>query len=221
MTVFTQLADRLMIHQGMNKSQARDRALELLKIVQIPDPERRLDEYPHQLSGGMAQRVGIAMALSCNPKLLIADEPTTALDVTVQGQILDLLLSLQKQFGMAILFITHDLGVIAEIADRVAVMYAGEVVETGTAEQLFKKPSHPYTNALLETLPHHGRAEGKLPVIDGLVPPPSSWPTGCRFHPRCAYAIDKCSIDNGQLPLENCGNGQLARCIRLDEINVA
>ncbi|MFK7805160.1 MAG: dipeptide/oligopeptide/nickel ABC transporter permease/ATP-binding protein, partial [Anaerolineae bacterium] len=177
MTVFTQLADRLRIHEGMNKQQSRDRALELLKIVQIPDPERRLDEYPHQLSGGMAQRVGIAMALSCNPKLLIADEPTTALDVTVQGQILDLLVQLQKQFGMAVLFITHDLGVIAEIADRVAVMYAGEIVETGAADGLFVQPKHPYTNALLATLPHHGRAEGKLPVIDGLVPPPSSWPS--------------------------------------------
>lgn len=218
MTVATQIIDRLRIHLGMTPAEARSRALELLTIVQIPDPERRLDEYPHQLSGGMAQRVGIALALACNPSLLIADEPTTALDVTVQGQILDLLRGLQERLGMAILFITHDLGVIAEIADRVAVMYAGEVVEVGTTEEVLSAPKHPYTKALLETLPHHGRAEGRLPVIDGIVPPPSAWPTGCRFHPRCAHAVAECS--DGMVELSPCGAGRFARCIRLDEIDV-
>ncbi len=217
MTIFAQLADRLYIHEGLSKQQAKDRALELLTTVQIPDPERRLDEYPHQLSGGMAQRVGIAMALSCNPKLLIADEPTTALDVTVQGQILDLLSDLQEKLGMAILFITHDLGVIAEIADRVAVMYAGEIVETGSSDQLFKQPKHPYTNALLETLPHHGRSDGKLPVIDGLVPPPSAWPAGCRFHPRCVFTTEQCATQDVQLV--SSGEHRLSRCIRLGEID--
>ena len=218
MTVATQIIDRLRIHLGLRGADARNRAKELLTMVQIPDPERRLDEYPHQLSGGMAQRVGIALALACNPSLLIADEPTTALDVTVQGQILDLLHGLQERLGMAILFITHDLGVIAEIADRVAVMYAGEVVEVGTTEEVLSAPKHPYTKALLETLPHHGRAEGRLPVIDGIVPPPSAWPTGCRFHPRCAHAVADCS--DGMVELSPCGAGRFARCIRLDEIDV-
>lgn len=218
MTVATQMIDRLTIHEGMSKTAARERALELLKIVQIPDPERRLDEYPHQLSGGMAQRVGIALALSCNPKLLIADEPSTALDVTVQGQILDLLGELQAEFGMAILFITHDLGVVAEIADRVAVMYAGEVVEVGQVRDVFEQPSHPYTKALLETLPHHGRSEGKLPVIDGIVPPPSAWPSGCRFHPRCQFAVEACK--SGDVALTAVSPNRQARCLRLDEIKL-
>ena len=218
MTIANQLIDRLVIHEGLSKVDARQRALELLTTVQMPDPDRRLDEYPHQLSGGMAQRVGIAMALACNPKLLIADEPTTALDVTVQGQILDLLAKLQQEFGMAVLFITHDLGVVAEIADRVAVMYAGEVIEMGAVRDTFDQPSHPYTKALLETLPHHGRTEGKLPVIDGIVPPPSAWPSGCRFHPRCQFAVEKCG-EAGQIPLSQI-DGRQSRCIRLDEIKL-
>ena len=151
--------------------------------------------------------------------VLIADEPTTALDVTVQGQILDLLAQLQEEFGMAVLFITHDLGVVAEIADRVAVMYAGEVVEVGTADEIFSAPRHPYTKALLETLPHNGRSDNKLPVIDGLVPPPSAWPTGCRFHPRCAFAIEKCK--EGQVELTAVTGKRVARCLRLDEIDFA
>ena len=224
MTVATQLIDRLVIHEGLSKSDARQRALDLLTTVQMPDPARRLDEYPHQLSGGMAQRVGIALALACNPKLLIADEPTTALDVTVQGQILDLLAKLQQEFGMAVLFITHDLGVVAEIADRVAVMYAGEVVEVGTVQQVFEQSCHPYTKALLDTLPHHRRSGefpgDKLPVIDGIVPPPNAWPAGCRFHPRCQFAEAACSTENGQIPLQLCGEDHVARCIRLDEIAV-
>ena len=221
MTVATQIIDRLVIHEGMTKTEARQRALELLTTVQIPDPERRLDEYPHQLSGGMAQRVGIALALACNPTLLIADEPTTALDVTVQGQILDLLGKLQDEFGMAVLFITHDLGVVAEIADRVAVMYAGEVVEVGTANQVFEHSTHPYTKALLETLPHHGRTGDKLPVIDGIVPPPSAWPTGCRFHPRCQFAEASCR-ETEIIPLTQLdGTGQASRCIRLNEIDLS
>jgi len=220
MTVATQLIDRLVIHEGLSKAEARERSLELLTTVQMPDPARRLDEYPHQLSGGMAQRVGIALALACNPKLLIADEPSTALDVTVQGQILDLLAKLQQEFGMAVLFITHDLGVVAEIADRVAVMYAGEVVEVGTVQQVFEQSRHPYTKALLDTLPHHGREGGKLPVIDGIVPPPSAWPTGCRFHPRCQFAVAGCS-ETERIPLAQIGEtGQVSRCIRLEEIEI-
>lgn len=188
LTVGQQLVQPIQLHLDASKAAAWEKATELLRIVQVPDPERRMNEYPHQFSGGMAQRVGIARALSCDPSVLIADEPTTALDVTVQGQVIDLLKGLQDELGLAIVFITHDLGVVAEVADRVAVMYAGEVVETGTAREVFERPQHPYTKALLETLPHHGRAEGKLPVIDGLVPPPSAWPSGCRFHPRCRFA---------------------------------
>ncbi len=220
MTVGTQLYDRLRIHLGLDKEEGRKRAIELLRLVQVPDPERRIDEYPHQLSGGMAQRVGIAMALSCNPKLLIADEPTTALDVTVQGQVLDLLQNLQRQLDMAILFITHDLGVIAEIADRVGVMYAGQIVEVGTVKEVFTQPQHPYTKALLETLPHHGRAEGKLPVIEGLVPPPTAWPQGCRFHPRCTFAMEACKSGKPDLQKIN-ETPHFTRCVRINEIDLS
>ncbi len=153
-------------------------------------------------------------------KVLIADEPTTALDVTVQGQVIDLLKDLQKRLGVGIVFITHDLGVVAEVADRVAVMYAGEVVEAGDVRDLFEKPQHPYTKALLETLPHHGRSEGKLPVIEGLVPPPTAWPSGCRFHPRCKFATAACSAE-GQMPMAKVkGREHFSRCIRVGEIDL-
>ena len=184
-----------------------------------------MEEYPHQFSGGMAQRVGIARALSCNPSVLIADEPTTALDVTVQGQIMDLLKDLQRDLGLAIVFITHDLGVIAEVADRIAVMYAGEVIETGSVHTVLTNPRHPYTKALLETLPHHGVDGQPLPVIDGLVPPPTNWPTGCRFHPRCHFATKVCS-NGADLSLKlvytnskTDGLDHFSACIRIEEID--
>ena len=224
LTVGQQLIQPMQKHLGMSKSEAWERATALLRQVQIPEPEQRMNEYPHQFSGGMAQRVGIARALSCNPEVLIADEPTTALDVTVQGQIIDLLKDLQKDLGLAIVFITHDLGVIAEVADRIAVMYAGEVIEAGAVRNVLTAPRHPYTKALLETLPHHGEPGERLPVIDGLVPPPSSWPTGCRFHPRCHFATAACasSIDPVLKPVmasKADERGHFSACIRVDEIN--
>ena len=222
-TVGEQLIMPIQRHLGMKKAEAWEHATELLRLVRVPDAERRMDEYPHQFSGGMAQRVGIARALSCHPKVLIADEPTTALDVTVQGQVIDLLKDLQKELNLGIVFITHDLGVIAEIADRVAVMYAGEVVETGDVVDVLSHPQHPYTKALLETLPHNGRTNGKLPVIEGLVPPPSDWPSGCRFHPRCHFATAICSSTD-VIPLHAVktkrGKSHESRCIRLDEISL-
>ncbi len=225
LTVGQQLIQPMQKHLGLNKTEAWDRATDLLRQVRIPEPERRMDEYPHQFSGGMAQRVGIARALSCNPSVLIADEPTTALDVTVQGQIIDLLKDLQKDLGLAIVFITHDLGVIAEVADRIAVMYAGEVIETGDVHTVLTNPRHPYTKALLETLPHHGVSGQRLPVIEGLVPPPTNWPTGCRFHPRCHFATETCS-NGADLSLKPVQTGtklddrdHYSACIRVEEID--
>ncbi|MEM8856680.1 MAG: dipeptide/oligopeptide/nickel ABC transporter permease/ATP-binding protein [Chloroflexota bacterium] len=225
LTVGQQLIQPMQKHLGMSKADAWAHATDLLRQVRIPEPERRMDEYPHQFSGGMAQRVGIARALSCNPSVLIADEPTTALDVTVQGQIIDLLKDLQNDLGLAIVFITHDLGVIAEVADRIAVMYAGEVIETGNVHTVLTNPRHPYTKALLETLPHHGVEGEKLPVIDGLVPPPTNWPNGCRFHPRCQFATPVCS--NGAKPalkpvrseMMADGREHYSSCIRVEDIN--
>jgi peptide/nickel transport system permease protein len=214
LTVETQLTDPLRTHLGMTPRQARERALELLALVQMPDPQRRLREYPHQLSGGMAQRVGLARALACHPRVLIADEPTNALDVTVQEQILDLLKDAQHEFGMAILFITHDWGIVAEMCDRVAVMYAGEIVETGRVEEVFAHPHHPYTRALLATLP--GTAQGgKMAVIPGSAPRTQEWPTGCHFHPRCPLAVAACRQD--AVALMPMGAGRQARCIRSGE----
>jgi oligopeptide/dipeptide ABC transporter ATP-binding protein len=214
-----QLTEKIQHHMHLSGVEAEARALELLKLVRMPDPKRRLDEYAHQLSGGMAQRVGIAMALACGPQLLIADEPTTALDVTVQGQILDLLADLQAKLGMAILFITHDLSVVAEICDRAAVMYAGQIVEVAVIDDLFENPKHPYTAALLETMPQTiGRREGRLTVIEGMVPAPSSWPAGCRFHPRCRFAKDVCKMD--QVAIRAIAPGRLSRCLRIDEITL-
>ncbi len=190
-TVGFQIKEALRLHLGLEKAALRRRAIELFELVGIPDPERRLDAFPHQLSGGMNQRVMIAMAISCNPKLLIADEPTTALDVTIQAQILELLSSLQKDQGMALVLITHDMGVVAETAERVNVQYAGQRVEIQPVEDLFDHPHHPYTAALLDALPE--RAESRrLPTIPGVVPGLYDRPKGCLFSPRCRYADDRC-----------------------------
>ena len=212
-----QIMEPLMIHMGMNRAQARERAGELLAEVRVPDPIRRLDQYPHEFSGGMAQRVGIAIALACEPKLLIADEPSTALDVTVQGQILDLMAEVQARRNMAIILITHDLGVIAEAADRVLVMYGGQVVETATAADVFYRPRHPYSRALLDTMPQSHEGHGELPVISGMVPSATAWPAGCRFAPRCAFATEACSAEPPELEVVD---GDLVRCVRHGEIQL-
>jgi oligopeptide transport system ATP-binding protein len=187
-----QIAETIMLHQGLEKHQAWERTIELLRLIGIPSPERRVKDYPHQLSGGMRQRVMIAMALSCRPDLLIADEPTTALDVTIQAQILDLMRKMREEFGMAILMITHDLGVVAEMAHRVLVMYAGRVVEEAPVRELFAEPLHPYTMGLLRSIPRLSGDKGRLYVIEGTVPDLSNLPEGCPFHPRCPEAGPRC-----------------------------
>jgi dipeptide transport system ATP-binding protein len=189
-TVGFQLAETLRLHMGMNKAQARRRSIELLEQVGIPSPESRLSVYPHQLSGGMSQRVMIAIAIACNPKLLIADEPTTALDVTIQAQILDLLRSLQKDRGMALVLISHNMGVVSEMAQRVAVMYAGQLMEERGASALFNAPQHPYTAALMAAMPERSQGGSRLATIPGMVPGLFDRPKGCLFAPRCAYADD-------------------------------
>jgi oligopeptide/dipeptide ABC transporter ATP-binding protein len=198
-----QIAETLGAHEGMSRSAATARAAELLEVVGIPEPTRRLGDYPHQLSGGMCQRVMIAMALACKPKLLIADEPTTALDVTVQAQILDLIMELREQLAMAVLLITHDLGVVAEIADDVAVMYAGKIVETGPVASVFSAPQHPYTEALMRSTPLLGmRYDGqRLHTISGQVPSLFDMPRGCRFRARCEYAFDACTEQPDLFPV--------------------
>jgi peptide/nickel transport system ATP-binding protein len=194
-TIGDQIGEVFRIHQGMNKKQARAKAIDMLRLVKIPAPESRVDEYPHQLSGGMRQRVMIAMALACNPELLIADEPTTALDVTIQAQILDLMADLQKTLNMAILLITHDLGVVAEVCDYVMVMYAGKIAEQAPVKDLFKDPKHPYTKGLLNSIPKLGHKTEYLPTIEGQVPSLSKLPKGCRFQDRCPFVMDKCRVD--------------------------
>ena len=212
--VFTcgnQITVVLRLHQRLGKAEARERAIELLDKVGIPSPEQRVHEYPHQLSGGQKQRVMIAMALACNPKLLIADEPTTALDVTIQAQILDLLRGLQAEFHMAILLITHDLGVIAEMAEQVAVMYAGKIAELADVYELFGNPKHPYTQGLFGSLPKLGAHAERLNVIPGVVPNPIDFPSGCKFHPRCPHAFDRCPLEEPELrPVGP--NGHVAAC---------
>jgi dipeptide transport system ATP-binding protein len=198
-TVAYQLIETLRVHQGGSAGQLRERALALLRQVDIPDPERRLDAYPHQLSGGMSQRVMVAIAIACNPRLLIADEPTTALDVTVQAQMLELLLQLQRDRGMALMLITHDLSVVAQTAQRVVVMYAGQVVETGTVPEIFNAPRHPYTQALLAALPEHNIGRARLQTIPGVVPGQYDRPGGCLLSPRCAYALERCSAERPAL----------------------
>jgi peptide/nickel transport system permease protein len=219
LTIGAHLMEPLQVHLGLRRRAARNRAADLLGMVHVPDPLRRLDEYPHQFSGGMAQRVGIAMALACEPKLLIADEPTTALDVTVQGQVLDLLQEIQERLHMAMILITHDLGVVAEVADRVAVMYAGQIVETASVTELFFSPRHPYTQALLATMPQsHSSRDTDLAVIPGMVPPPSAWPAGCRFHPRCAHAVAACRAEAPAA--EILPDGRMSRCLRTHELEI-
>jgi oligopeptide/dipeptide ABC transporter ATP-binding protein len=192
-TVGDQISESLQLHQGLNGKEALSRTIEMMQLVGIPSPGQRVYDYPHQLSGGMRQRVMIAMALSCNPKLLIADEPTTALDVTVQAQILELMKELRERLGMAIMLITHDLGVVAEMVDEVVVMYAGRIVERGPVADVFSSPQHPYTESLLDSIPLLGmRYSTPLKAIRGVVPSPLEWPAGCRFAPRCDYAFDKC-----------------------------
>jgi dipeptide transport system ATP-binding protein len=192
-TVGFQIGESLRIHLRMNRQERRKRTIELLNLVGIPAPEKRLSQFPHQLSGGMSQRVMIAMALACNPKLLIADEPTTALDVTIQAQILDLLVDLQKQHGMGLILITHDMGVVAETAERVQVQYAGQKVEEQHVRELFRDPHHPYTQALLSALPERASRRGRLPSIPGVVPGQYDRPSGCLFAPRCRYATERCN----------------------------
>ncbi len=199
-TVGNQIAESIILHQGLNKNEAKKKAVEMLRKVGIPLPEKRVREYPHQLSGGMRQRVMIAMALSCNPTLLIADEPTTALDVTIQAQILHLMRNLKKEYNSSILFITHDLGVVAEMADKVIVMYAGKIVEQGKVEDIFNNPQHPYTIGLLNSIPKlTGKRKEQLHVIKGNVPTFYNLPEGCRFSSRCEYVKEKCLIEEPKL----------------------
>ncbi|HKE90676.1 MAG TPA: ABC transporter ATP-binding protein [Gemmatimonadales bacterium] len=206
-----QVAEAALVHQKLSRGEARKRTIDLLRLVGIPDPETRIDDYPHQLSGGMRQRVMIAMALICHPQILIADEPTTALDVTIQAQILDLLGRLRRELNMAVLLITHDLGVVAGSADRVVVMYAGQVVETAPTRDLFATPQHPYTAGLLASIPRLDQPRERLRSIPGSVPPATAWPGGCRFHPRCPFAWEKCRTE--EPPLFETGTaGHRARC---------
>jgi len=200
-TVGNQIGEAIKLHQGLGKKETRQKTIDMLRLVKIADPESRVDSYPHQLSGGMRQRVMIAMALSCNPSLLIADEPTTALDVTIQAQILELMKELQQKIGgMALLLITHDLGVVAEQADDVAIMYAGKIVERSSTQAIFNKPFHPYTVGLLNSLPSTGGAKKKrLDAIPGVVPNPLNLPSGCRFRDRCPKAADTCAQSEPQL----------------------
>jgi peptide/nickel transport system ATP-binding protein len=214
-TVGEQIAEVVRIHAHASRREAWDRAVEMLKIVGIPSPEQRAKEYPHQMSGGMRQRVVIAMALVMNPALVIADEPTTALDVTIQAQILELLDGLQKQFGTSILLITHDLGVIAETVSRVLVMYGGEIVEEADVRTLFANAHHPYTEGLLTAMPRLGETRERLRTIPGTVPPPTRWPEGCRFHDRCPYAWERCTTEHP--PLYQIGADHTSRCHLAEE----
>ncbi|MBM4307769.1 MAG: ABC transporter ATP-binding protein, partial [Deltaproteobacteria bacterium] len=214
-TIGNQIIEALQLHQNLDKKEARARAIEILDRVRIPSPEVRIDSYPHQLSGGMRQRAMIAMALSCQPRLLIADEPTTALDVTIQAQVLRLLKEIQREMGMAVMLITHDLGVVSEIADRVAVMYAGRIVESGPIEAIFGGMRHPYTRGLLESIPHLDEKRKRLNAIPGQVPNPMSLPGGCKFHPRCHLMIDDCRKE--EPPLFQVNGNHFSRCIRWKE----
>jgi oligopeptide/dipeptide ABC transporter ATP-binding protein len=215
-TVGDQIAEAAIIHQHLSRKAARARAIEMLKLVGIPDPEERVDHYPHQLSGGMRQRVMIAMALVCHPKVLIADEPTTALDVTIQAQILELLDRLQAELGMAVLLITHDLGVVAGHAERVVVMYAGQVVESAPTTELFDQPLHPYTEGLMAAVPRIDAPQARLRAIPGQVPAATAWPSGCRFHPRCPHAWAKCAAEEPPL-LDGGTPAHSARCWLVQE----
>lgn len=194
-----QISESLMIHQGLNKKDALEKSIEMLRLTGIPSPEKRVHDFPHQMSGGMRQRVMIAMALCCRPELLIADEPTTALDVTIQAQILDLMLELKEQMGTAIIMITHDLAVVAEVADRAVVMYCGKLVEEAPVLELFDEPLHPYTRGLLKSIPHINSKQEKLYMIEGMVPPLTNLPVGCAFAPRCPEATPRCHVERPEL----------------------
>jgi len=215
LTVGDQIAESAIVHQRLARPAARARAIEMLQLVGIPDAAARVDQYPHELSGGMRQRVMIAMALVCHPQVLIADEPTTALDVTIQAQILELLDRLQGELAMAVLLITHDLGIVAGQADRVIVMYAGQVVESAATPALFAHPGHPYTAGLLASVPRLDRPRTRLEAIPGQVPAATAWPAGCRFHPRCPYAWDRCRT--AEPPLLEVRPGHAARCWLVEE----
>jgi peptide/nickel transport system ATP-binding protein len=217
-TIGEQIIETLVRHRGMNRAQARARAIELLRDVRIPSPEQRVDEYPHKLSGGMRQRAMVAIALACDPQLLIADEPTTALDVTIQAQVLDLIRSLKRKTNAAIVLISHDLGVIAEICDEVAVMYAGEIVEHAPVDALFEVPQHPYTIGLLASIPRLDRRVETLATIEGSLPDMSEVPQGCRFAPRCPFASEICVASPP--PIANIGARHWSRCVKapLEEV---
>ena len=214
-TIGDQIIEAVMLHQKVHKGDARRRAIEMLDRVRIPSPEKAIDSYPHQLSGGMRQRAMIAMALSCQPKLLIADEPTTALDVTIQAQVLRLLKEIQMEMGMAVLLITHDLGVVSEVADRVAVMYAGRIFEYGPIEAVFERARNPYTKGLLGSIPSLEEKKKRLNAIPGQVPNPMDLPVGCKFHPRCYLMIEDCK--RGEIPLFQVNGDHVSRCIRWKE----
>ncbi|MCV3272303.1 ABC transporter ATP-binding protein [Roseobacter sinensis] len=215
-TIGTQLLEGVLTHEACSRAEARNRGIDALQRVGIPEPERRFDQYGFELSGGMRQRAMIAMALACRPALLIADEPTTALDVTTQANILDLIADLQAETGMTVMFITHDLGVVAEIADEVAVMYLGRVVERGDVDTIFHAPAHPYTEALLNAMPSvHARRGTRLPAIPGMVPHPFARPSGCGFHPRCHRFVDGLCNRREPEPVD-LGAGHVARCLRLE-----
>ena len=217
-TVGEQIAEALRLHRKLSRKAARAGAIEAMQEVSIPDPARRVKDYPHQLSGGMRQRVMIAMALACDPKLLIADEPTTALDVTIQAQILELLDELRKSRELAVLLITHDLGVVAEVADRVAVMYTGKIVEESPVDELFARPKHPYTEGLLRSVPKLTAADvikkQRLETIEGTVPRPTDLPPGCHFAPRCPYRMPRCT--EGEIPLYDLAGEVRVRCVLYD-----
>jgi oligopeptide/dipeptide ABC transporter ATP-binding protein len=214
-TIGDQIMEAVILHQGLDKTEARKRAIEMLDRVKISSPEKRIDSYPHQLSGGMRQRAMIAMALSCQPKLLIADEPTTALDVTIQAQVLQLLKEIQMEMGMSVMLITHDLGVVSEIADRVAVMYAGRIFEYGPIEAIFGKMRNPYTRGLMSSIPQLAEKKNRLNAIPGQVPDPMNLPMGCKFHPRCYLVIEECKKE--EPPLFQVNGNHFSRCIRWRE----
>lgn len=219
-TIGQQISEMVIRHRETTKAAARARAIEMLELVGIPEPKRRVDNYPHEMSGGMRQRAMIAMALACEPRILIADEPTTALDVTIQAQMLELMKSLQDKLGMAIIFITHDLGVVAEVADRVVVMYSSQVVETADVHEIFANPRMPYTAGLMNSIPKLGASPQKerLQAIPGTVPSLTNLPQGCRFNPRCAFATDACKAT--EPALEDSGDGHMIRCIRWQELTL-
>jgi len=218
-TIGNQIMEAIMLHQKVDEKTARNTAIELLRKVGIPEPEKRIDQYPHELSGGMRQRAMIAMALSCKPKVLIADEPTTALDVTIQAQIMELMKELQREYGMAIMLITHDLGLIAENADRVVVMYAGKVVEYADVKTLFNDPKHPYTWGLLHAIPRLDIEQTRLYNIPGVVPDPLHFPSGCKFHPRCEFKEERCTREEPQLI--EVGQNHTVRCFFWQKVDEA